>query len=210
MGGFIKATLTASNDYSIVDANKMVTILVVSDNTIPDLPRVSISPDASITEGEDITINFTTTSPSPTFSFPSSGIRVLINVQQSGGNFIQSTSDLGDRTITLLSNSHSLDIPTQVVKGQDSGLVNIKIMNDPETVDRYLPADYPNATTQITINDNNQPAPTISLAPSTIQGTTNPITSVTEGENPAVIFQLNQPQLMILSFTIAFLKSGHF
>ena len=146
VGGFIKATLTASNDYSIVDANKMVTILVVSDNSIPDLPRVSISPDASITEGEDITVNFTTTSPSPSFSFPSGGIRVLINVQQSGGNFIQSTSDLGDRTITLLTNSHSLDIPTQVVKGQDSGLVNIKILNDPETVDRYLPADYPNAT----------------------------------------------------------------
>ena len=63
-----------------------------------------------------------------------------------------------------------------------------------KTIDRYLPADYPSTiSTQITINDNNQPAPTISLAPDTIQGTTNPITSVTEGENPAVIFQLDQP-----------------
>ena len=192
--GFIKATLTASNDYSIVESNKSDEILVVSDESVPDLPRVSISPDARITEGGDITVNFTTTPPSPSFSFPSGGIPVLINVQQSGGNFIQSTSDLGDRTITLLTNSHSLDIPTQVVKGQDSGLVNIKILNDPETVDRYLPADYPNTTTtQITINDNNQPAPTISLAHSLDSMTSTPITSVTEGDDPNVIFQLDQP-----------------
>ena len=191
--GFIKATLTASNDYSIVESNKSDEILVKSDESVPSLPRVSIASAPNVTEGQKITVNFITTPPSPTFSFPSGGIPISINVQQSGGNFILSTSDLGGRTITLLSNSHSLEIPTQVVKGRDTGLVNIKINLDPESVDRYLPADYPNATTQITINDNNQPTPTISLAPGTIQGTTTPITSVTEGDNPAVIFQLDQP-----------------
>ena len=210
--GFISATLMDSNEYSVVGAKKSAIVSVVSDNSVPDLPRVAISPATSITEGGIITLNFTTTSPSPTFSFPSGGIRVLINVQQSGGNFIQSTSDLGDRTITLLSNSHSLDIPTQVVKGQDSGLVNIKIMNDPETVDRYLPADYPNAITQITINNNNQPAPTISLAHSLDPMTSTPITSVTEGDDPNVIFQLDQPAAyeFVLNYLTSEVDNGLF
>ena len=173
---------------------KYDTILLVSDESVPSLPRVSFALAPSVTEGEDITINFTTIYPSLTFSFPSSGIPVSINVQQSGGNFIQSASDLGNSIITLLSDTHSLEIPTQVVKGQDSGLVKIKINYDPETIDRYSLADYPSITsTQITINDNNQPTPTISLVPGTMQGTNTPITSVTEGDNPAVIFQLDSP-----------------
>ena len=208
--GFIKATLTVSNDYSIVESNKSDEILVKSDESVPSLPRVSIASAPNVTEGQEITVNFITTPPSPTFSFPSSGILVSINVQQSGGNFILSTSDLGDRTITLLSDSHDLTISTQVVKGQDYGIVSIKINYDPESIDSYLPADYPNATTQITINDNNQPTPTISLAPGTIQGTTNPITSVTEGENPAVIFQLDQPATYVFTIHYNTSEEGSF
>ena len=208
--GFITVTINESSNYDVLSTHKSATIKVVSDDTIPNLPRVSIGSNQSVTEGTAITLNFTVTSSSQSYSFPSAGLSILINVQQSIGNFLHSSFTIGDRTITLNSTSESFEIPTQVVKSQGNGQVNVVIKNDPNSDNQYLPANYPNALTQIMVQDNDLATPSVSLSSDTIPGTNNPIEMVTEGDNPFVIFQLDQPAMYGFILYYSLTETGSF
>ena len=194
--GSVTYTIQSSSDYNVASAPNNSATITIQDNDEPT-PVVSISSaNSAVTEGSPAVFRITV-DPSPTAAFD-----LTISTAFSGDFFgTDSASIRTAGTLTLSGVTQSQDYSVQTVNDdldESNGLVTFTLQDGSD----YDVQSSPNNSAVVTIQDNDEPTPVVSIASAS--------TSVTEGSPAVFRITVDPSPTAAFDLTISTAFSGDF
>ena len=211
-----------SNDVLLSASVSVYKTFVAAGDTEPTIITEAEASTIEVTEGHEETIAFeiTLSHPQNSYTFPSRGIEVDYTITQTGGDFI---SDAGSSTIDYSSGvtksttfkslgTNVIFLNTQVDSGNTDGTITLSINNDDAAPVNYVVnKNQNNSSKSVTVrNEFNGAIPQISLSPTNIEGTSMPVTTVSEGDIWGVKLSIDPPANYPFNVAISATETGDF
>ena len=217
-----QTTTVYSNDVELTASVSVYKTFVAKGSTEPTIIRETGLGRLEVTEGneESIVFEISLTHPTNSYTFPPRGIEVDYTITQTGGDFI---ADAGNSITSYSSGvqksstfrslgTNLVFLNTQIDDGNTDGSITLTIDNDDSSPVRYV-VNNNSENSSKTVAVNNEFGGTLSqlsLSPTNIEGTSMPVTTVSEGDIWGVKVSIDPPASFPFNVVISATETGDF